>query len=214
MTNFEFKGKRVLILAPHTDDGELGCGGTIAKLVEDGNNVYCAAFSACQQSVLKDFPPDILITEVQQAAKILGIKDENLFLYDFQVRTFSYHRQEILDKLITLKNEINPEVIFIPALSDLHQDHATVANEALRAFKQCTVLSYEIPWNNISFNTSCFVRLSKKHLDTKLKAIKEYKSQAHRGYINDDFIRSLAKVRGVQVGVEYAETFDVVRLIL
>ena len=214
MTNFEIRKKRVLILAPHTDDGELGCGGTIAKLIEDGNEVYCAAFSACQQSVLKDFPADILITEVKSAAKILGIKNENLFLYDFQVRTFSYKRQEILDKLIELKNKINPEVIFIPSVNDLHQDHSTIANEGLRAFKQCTVLSYEIPWNNISFNTSCFVKLEQRHLDIKVKAIQEYKSQAHRGYINGEFIKSLASVRGVQVGVSYAETFDVVRLIL
>ena len=77
------KKKRVLILAPHTDDGEFGCGGTIAKLIEEGHEVYYAAFSACQQSVLPQFPSDILITEVKAATKILGIKPENLILFDF-----------------------------------------------------------------------------------------------------------------------------------
>ncbi|MGZ3884784.1 MAG: PIG-L deacetylase family protein [Bacteroidia bacterium] len=214
MTDVEFTNKKVLVLAPHTDDGELGCGATISKLIENGNDVYYAAFSACRQSVLKDFPEDILITEVKAATKILGIKPENLILYDFQVRTFNYHRQEILDTLIKLKKDLNPNIVFIPSVNDLHQDHSTIANEAVRAFKHCTILSYEVPWNNVSFYTGCFVRLDEQHLDKKIKAIHEYKSQAHRGYINADFIRSLATVRGVQIGVKYAETFDVVRLIL
>lgn len=214
MTDVEFSNRKVLVLAPHTDDGELGCGATISKLIENNNEVYYAAFSACKQSVLKDFPEDILITEVKAATQILGIKPENLILYDFQVRTFNFHRQEILDTLIKLKKEINPDIVFIPSVQDLHQDHSTIANEAIRAFKHCTILSYEVPWNNVSFYTGCFVRLEEQHLNKKIKAIHEYRSQAHRGYINEDFIRSLATVRGVQVGVKYAETFDVVRLIL
>ncbi len=214
MKDVQFSGQKILILAPHTDDGELGCGATISKLIENKNEVYYVAFSACEQSVLKDFPSDILIREVKAATKILGIAAENLILYDFQVRTFSYHRQEILDKLIELKNKINPSIIFIPSVNDLHQDHSTIATEALRAFKQCTILSYEVPWNNVSFNTTCFFKLDQKHIDAKIKAIHEYRSQSHRAYINGDFIKSLATVRGVQVGVQYAETFDVVRLIL
>jgi LmbE family N-acetylglucosaminyl deacetylase len=214
MTDIEFSNKKILVLAPHTDDGELGCGATISKLIENNNDVYYVAFSACRQSVLKDFPEDILETEVKAATQILGIKPENLMLLDFQVRTFNFHRQEILDSLIGLKKTINPDVVFIPSVSDLHQDHSTIANEAIRAFKHCTILSYEVPWNNISFNTSCFVILEERHINKKIEAIHEYKSQAHRGYINGDFIKSLATVRGVQVGVKYAETFDVVRLIL
>jgi LmbE family N-acetylglucosaminyl deacetylase len=214
MTDVEFSNKKILVLAPHTDDGELGCGATITKLIENNNDVYYAAFSACKQSVLKDFPEDILVTEVKAATNILGIKSKNLILFDFQVRTFNFHRQEILDTLIKLKNEINPDIIFIPSVNDLHQDHSTIANEAIRAFKNCTILSYEVPWNNVSFYTGCFVILEEKHLNKKIQAIHEYKSQSHRGYINEEFIRSLATVRGVQVGVRYAETFDVVRLIL
>ena len=64
--------KKILVLAPHTDDGEFGCGGTINKMIEEGNEVYYAAFSACQQSVLPQFPQDILITEVKAATKVLG----------------------------------------------------------------------------------------------------------------------------------------------
>ena len=93
--------QKILILAPHTDDGEFGCGGAIVKFTKEGCDVYYAAFSACQQSVLPDFPSDILISEVKEATKILGIKPENLILFDYEVRTFGYRRQEILDDLIT-----------------------------------------------------------------------------------------------------------------
>ena len=145
------KKRKVLVLAPHTDDGEFGCGGTIAKLIAEGHDVYYAAFSACQQSVLPQFPSDILITEVKEATKILGVKPENLILFDYDVRTFGYHRQEILDDLIKLRAEIQPDLIFMPALNDVHQDHHTIAEEGIRAFKFNSIMSYELPWNNFSF---------------------------------------------------------------
>lgn len=206
--------KTILVLAPHTDDGEFGCGGTINKLIEEGNEVYYAAFSACQQSVLKEFPSDILITEVKAATQTLGIKKENLILFDYDVRTFNYRRQEILDDLIKLRTQIDPDIIFIPALSDIHQDHKTIAEEGLRAFKFKTLLSYEMPWNNITFSTSSFSILSEKNIATKVEALKQYKSQAHRPYANENFIRSLATTRGIQIGAQYAETFEIVRIIL
>lgn len=206
--------KRILILAPHTDDGEFGCGGTIAKMIADGHDVYYAAFSACQQSVLPQFPSDILITEVKAATKVLGIKPENLILFDYDVRTFGYHRQEILDDLIKLRAEIDPDIIFMPEKNDVHQDHKTIAEEGLRAFKFSSVLSYELPWNNITFTTSSFIHLSEEDVKVKIEALKAYQSQAHRPYSDEDFIRSMARIRGVQIGGKYAEAFDVVRWII
>lgn len=206
--------KRVLVLAPHTDDGEFGCGGTIAKLIEEGHEVIYAAFSACQQSVLPQFPSDILITEVKAATKVLGIKSENLLLFDYDVRTFGYRRQDILDDLIKIRQEFKPELIFMPDLQDVHQDHATVATEGLRAFKFSSILSYELPWNNLSFTTSSFVHLDEKHVQTKVNALKEYQSQAHRPYSDEDFLRSVARTRGVQIGTKYAEAFNIVRWII
>ena len=208
------KKKRVLVLAPHTDDGEFGCGGTIAKLIEEGHDVYYAAFSACQQSVLPQFPSDILITEVKAATKVLGIKPENLILFDYDVRTFGYHRQEILDDLIKLRSELKPDIIFMPERNDVHQDHKTIAEEGLRAFKFSSILSYELPWNNLTFTTSSFIHLSESQIQTKIDALQEYKSQEHRPYSDEDFLRSLARIRGVQIGTHYAEAFDIVRWII
>lgn len=204
----------MLVLAPHTDDGEFGCGATIAKLIKEGSDVFYAAFSACEQSVLPEFPKDILVTEVKAATKELGIPPENLFLFDFQVRTFNFHRQCILDRLIELRKQIQPDTVFMPALADLHQDHQTIAQEGLRAFKFCSILSYEMPWNNLNFNTSCFVHLTEEHVATKVAALAQYRSQQHRPYANEEFIRAMARMRGVQINTQYAETFETVRWIL
>jgi N-acetylglucosamine malate deacetylase 1 len=206
-------GKKILVLAPHTDDCEFGCGGTVNKLIEDGNDVYCAAFSACQQSVLKDFPSDILITEVKAASAILGVKPENLILFDYEVRTFNFQRQKILDDIIKLRTDIKPDVVFMPSLNDVHQDHNTIAQEGLRAFKFSSILCYELPWNNLNFQTSSFVILNENHVAKKVEALNEYKSQQHRSYTNEEFIRSLARIRGVQINSQYAECFEILRWI-
>ena len=97
----------VLVLAPHTDDGEFGCGGTISKLIGEGKEVHYVAFSSCEKSVPKQFPKDILITEVKAATKKLGIREENLSILKYDVRTFNYHRQDILDDLINLRSSSN-----------------------------------------------------------------------------------------------------------
>lgn len=206
--------KKILVLAPHTDDLEFGCAGTVSKLIENGNEVFCAAFSACQQSVRKEFPPDILITEIRAASKILGINSKNLILFNYSVRTFNYHRQDLLDDILKLKAQIQPDIVFIPALTDVHQDHYTIAQEGFRAFKFSSLLSYELPWNNLSFNTACFMKLEERHILKKIEAVQQYKSQAHRPYANEEFIRSLARTRGVQINSHYAECFEVIRWIL
>ena len=102
----------------------------------------------------------------------------------------------------------------MPSLDDVHQDHKTVAEEGLRAFKNKTILGYELIWNNLKFNADCFVSLSEKDIDLKLSALQEYKTQFNRPYMKKEFIYSLARVRGVQISCELAETFEVIRWII
>jgi len=206
--------KKILILAPHTDDGELGVGGSIAKLIEQGNEVFYAAFSTAEQSVIAGFPKDILKTEVRKATAVLGIREENLLVYSYEVRKLNYFRQEILEDLIKIRSNIQPDIIFLPSLSDIHQDHSTIAQEGLRAFKNKTILGYELIWNNLTFNTQCFIKLEEKHIARKIEALQQYSSQSHRDYMSNKFIYSLATARGVQIGHEYAESFELIRMIL
>lgn len=206
--------KKILVLSPHTDDGEFGCGGTIADMISNNVEVHYAAFSACEQSVLPQFPRNILITEVKNATKILGVKAENLHLFSYEVRKFNYFRQEILDDILVLRDKINPDIVFVPSMNDIHQDHATLTNEAIRAFKFTSILCYEIPWNNFNFQTTCFNKLDDKFIDLKVLALNEYHSQKHRNYVNEEFVRSLARTRGIQINTRYAEVFEVIRWIM
>lgn len=206
--------RRILVLAAHTDDGELGCGATMARFVEEGRDVYYAAFSTCDKSVPIGFPSDILKDELSRATAVLGIPKENVLVYDYEVRRLSYQRQELLEELVKLSREIRPDIVFMPAVHDLHQDHFTVAAEGMRAFKNTSILGYEQPWNNTVFETKCFVPVKEKHVAIKLKALQCYESQQFRTYLNPEFIYGLARTRGTQLGVEFAEAFEVMRWIM
>jgi LmbE family N-acetylglucosaminyl deacetylase len=205
---------KILILAPHTDDGEFGCGASITKFIEDGKEVFYAAFSAAEKSVPKEMPDDILRSEVKNATTTLGIKRENLFVLEYPVREFPKYRQDILEDMIKFNREIQPDLVILPSTSDTHQDHQVVVKEGFRAFKKTTMLGYEIPWNNLTFVTSAFVFLEQRHLEAKINALKCYISQLGRSYVTEEFIRSLAITRGAQIGTKYAETFEVIRWII
>ena len=156
--------KRVLVLAPHTDDGEFGCGGTIARLVDAGSDVRYAAFSIATRSLPDGFPPDTLAREVREATAELGIAEAQLTVHDFEVRTFPDRRQDILELLIALWDEWKPDAVLQPSVYDVHQDHQVVAAEGLRAFKRTTILGYEIPWNNFHFEYQAYVALERPHI--------------------------------------------------
>jgi len=206
--------KTMLVLAPHTDDGEMGCGGTIAKAKEAGARVHLIAFSSADESLREGLKKGTLREELLMATEKLGIHQDDVLCPEYAVRTFSYHRQKILDELYKINKNIQPDIVFAPSLNDVHQDHKVIAEEARRVFKRTTLLSYELPWNNLSFNTSAFVVLDQRHLDKKMDALECYKSQAHKEYFAKDFIKSMAIMRGVQINQKYAEAFEVVRWIV
>lgn len=201
---------KVIFLGAHPDD-EFGCSGTLCRFVEEKQDVYYATFSLCEESVPRGFPRDVLKSECEKAVKKIGVKKENFFLYSFKVRHFPTHRQEILEVLVQLRKKIMPDLVLVPALSDMHQDHQVIAREALRAFKHCSILGYELPMNTITFQHSCFIKLAERHIRKKIEIIKCYQSQMRKPYTSGEFIRGLAHVRGVQIGEKMAEAFEVLR---
>lgn len=208
--------KKVLIVSPHTDDAELGCGGTIAKFVQEDKDVYLVAFSSAKRSIPEGFKQDATSNEMKKASKILGMKEENVRVLDFEVRIFPKFRQEILQKLIDLRNEINPDMVIIPSKKDTHQDHQVITNESFRAFKKSTlsIYGYEQPWNCFTFDTTGFVPLDEEHITAKINALKEYKTQSQKEYLDSEFIRGLAMTRGVVIGRKYAEAFEIIKQII
>jgi len=206
---------KILVLAPHTDDGELGCGGAIARFIEEGKKVYYVAFSTAEKSVPRAFPKDILRKEVKKATKILGVPSKNLTLFDYPVREFPQRRQEILEDMVKLEKRIKPDLVFLPSPNDTHQDHQVICQEGFRAFKTTSLLGYEIPYNNLTFNTNAFVIFGERHLQKKLKAMSCYKSQSQRTWISKEFLKSLAITRGRQIKTNsYAEAFEIIRWVI
>lgn len=206
--------KRILILAAHPDDGEFGAGGAISKFSGEGAEIHHAVFSPCIESLPDGCAPDTLFVELEKALKHLGISNGNIIKYEMPVRHFPEKRQQLLEYLNRLKEEIKPELVLMPSSFDIHQDHITLHREGLRAFRHSSILGYELPWNNLEFRHGLFIRLEEEHINAKVLSIQEYASQKNRYYADEEFIRSLAVVRGRQIKTDFAEGFEVVRWII
>jgi LmbE family N-acetylglucosaminyl deacetylase len=206
----------ILILSPHTDDAELGCGGTIAKLIEEGKNILWVAFSTAEESLPPGFPKNTLVQEFNNVTESLGLHKNNVIVYDFEVRKLTERRQDVLEELIRIRKDFHPDIVLGPSLNDHHQDHHVVSHEMIRAYKsEASIICYELPWNHIEFKTQMFVKLREEHIKKKLEMLSYYKSQFHikRPYLTEDFIKGLAYTRGAQIGQKYAEAFEVIRWI-
>ncbi|RAV22119.1 PIG-L deacetylase family protein [Paenibacillus contaminans] len=208
--------RKILVLAPHTDDAELGCGGTIARMLEEGSEVYVAAFSTAVESLPAGMAPDTLENEFRDAMAVIGVKPEHVFVYYYPVRKFSYQRQEILEELVKLRRDIKPDLVLLPSSQDVHQDHQVIHAEGVRAFKEVSVFGYELPWNQPHSSASAVIRLERRHLERKWLALQMYRSQLalERTYFSKEFITGLASVRGIQIKTELAEAYEVVRVSL
>ena len=204
--------KRALILSPHTDDAELGCGGTMNRFLEEGREIFLVVFSKASIPKDSNLNPDIVLEELKESTKEMGIKPKNLIILDYPLRLFSENRQNILDDLIKLKDEIQPDLVFLPSSDDIHQDHRVIFQEGLRAFKNSDILGYEVPWNNLLTHLSCFIKLSEENLKKKIASVRKYKSQSQRKFMNEGLIKSLARVRGIQCDAEYSEAFEVLKI--
>ena len=211
--SFPMHSESVLVLAPHTDDAELGCGGTIARLIAEGRAVHVAAFSTAEESIPSGFPPGSIKLEMMLSLQSLGVPATNIHVFDFPVRKLPQFRQELLEIMVRLARSIAPDLVLIPSRDDVHQDHQAVHAEAIRAFKCSSILGYELPWNQTAFAGQAFMELNQSHLDAKWQALKSYRTQMslERSYFSASFIEGLARIRGVQGKFLLAEAFEVLR---
>lgn len=205
------KWSNVLILSPHTDDSELGCGGFISHLIFKKSNITIMMFSNASKTLPTDlYSKDRLLYEFKNAAEVQGIY---FVILNFPVRKFSKHRDSIRESLYFRKTQSAYDLILTPCTYDKHQDHQIITEEAQRVFKTSTILGYELPWNHVEFSSPLFINLDKNHICNKWIALSCYESQIkmERPYFNKEFIFSLAKVRGVQSGCEFAEMYQFIR---
>jgi len=200
---------RVLVVSPHTDDAEVSSGGTISRFLREGREVHVLVLSRASAE-----DTERPLQECHRALGILGISPANISTRDFPVRHLSEHRQEILDLFVSVKQQLNPDLVIIPSLNDIHQDHQVAAQEGLRAFKNhASILCFTYTWNLLTFNTTCFVEFSEDDLNKKIAAISCYRSQI-KAYMKPEITRALALAQGVTISVQYAEAFEVARLMV
>ena len=105
----------ILMIAAHTDDVELGCGGTLARLQDEGAEVHVAAFSLCDESLPPGYPAGTLGEEMKASMRSYGLPERQLRLFDYPVRRFAEYRQELLDDLIALRRELQPQTVCLPS---------------------------------------------------------------------------------------------------
>lgn len=205
--------ERILVLAPHTDDAEIGCGGTMARFLEEGKELHVAVFSTAEDSLPPGAPKTMLRDEFHAAMDKLGLPEERRYVFQYPVRRLNEYRQNVLEQFVELKKEIQPDLVFLPSGEDVHQDHQVVYMEGLRAFRSASILGYELPRNHITFSTHAFVVLEERHIRRKWEVLECYESQMQlsRNYFSREFVESLAQVRGIQVDSQWAEAFQVYR---
>lgn len=209
---------KILLLSPHTDDIELGCGGSLIKFIEENiHEFHWMVFSTAEDSLPKKLPKNTLTCEFEEVLEDIGIPRKCADIFRFPVRNLQDHRQEVLDELIKKRDEFEPDLVIGPSMNDFHQDHSVVAHEMIRAFKSTSsIISYELPWNHVVFNTQMFVKLKKHHIERKYRVLRNYRSQLEkeRNYFSKEFIFGHAKMRGIQCNADYAEAFEVIRWVL
>lgn len=199
----------IVVLSPHTDDGELGAGGSIARFVEEGHEVH---------NIVLSVPRPELKDECEAASKVFSTETNgiNLRLRNFQRRKFPENRQDILQMLYLLNGEVKPDLVLTPSTFDRHQDHQVTTQEAIRAFKHTSILGYILPWNCQTTKDDVFISFEEHHLQTKIAALAHYHSQRKLGrfYITPDFTRYQSYVNGARIQKPYAETYEAIRYVI
>lgn len=201
---------RILVLSPHPDDAELGAGATISRFKEEDYEIGVFLI-ATKEKLPDEVHIKSRIPEFKNSMKILGVND--YIIGEYPIRNLYKFRQDLLDDIIQIQRDYQPDLVLMPSLTDIHQDHVVVARECIRAFnRKAKMLSYELPWNTRDFKPTFFVKINEKHLHKKIEALKCYKSQILLGkpYINVDFIKGIARYRGIQCNSIYAEAYETI----
>lgn len=222
--------KKILVLAPHADDEVLGCGGTINKFSSSGSDIYTVILTNAYFGAPEIFSKN-LVSKIRKEAisanKILQIR--KLFFEDFPAPSLDqFPLYKIADKILEYINTIKPNTVFIPSEKDSHIDHKIIHSAAMVALRPIqnhvvnNVLAYETlsetHWGeqtNSLFSPNYFEKLTKQNIKIKNQSFSKYKSQIKKfpHPRSKNGIEILSKFRGMQIDSDYAEAFEVKRLI-
>jgi len=203
-----FYGRKLLFIGAHPDDIELGCGALLAQIGEKAD-VLCVTLSDNQRN-----PKHAnLIDEHYRSMERLGIAPEKVVVKSFETRNFPRDRQEILEYLYEIGRIHTPDIVFVPTQADIHQDHAVVTMEALRAFRGITVLGFDVLRSSYGFFPHFLVEVSEEDIERKIQALSEYRTHADKYYFRSEIIRATCIRQGALAERSFAEGFDILRIV-
>ena len=203
-----FYGQRVLFLGAHPDDIELGCGALIHHIAPM-SDVLCVTLSDNQKNpLLKN-----VVEEHYKAMEALGIPKDKVILGPFATRVFHEARQDILEYFLKLRNDFKPNIIFVHSKQDVHQDHNTMTDESLRAFRGITLLGFDVVRSSYGFFPHFLVEVNEEDVNAKIEALSQYKTYRDKYYFNSELTRSIMVRHGALAEVRFAEGFDILRIV-
>ncbi|MEO0049646.1 MAG: PIG-L deacetylase family protein [candidate division WOR-3 bacterium] len=214
-------GKKILVIAPHPDDETIGAGGTIARYVAEGNEVFLCIVT---QGYSPPWPEDTVETQRKQVAevqKVLGIK-QVFFLGFPTVKLNTVPYMELTSALQRVVDEVKPEIVYTSSACDVNQDHRIVFEATLVATRPLPgnivrrLLCYEVGptvrFANTPFLPNVYVDIS-NFLDKKLEAMACYKTELkefpHPRSLEG--LKLIARERGLSMGLKAAECFQLIR---
>ncbi len=208
MSGMLFYGKKICFIGAHPDDIEIGCGALISHIRGEAD-IRCVTFSDNQKNPnLKNLPEEHFRSMEQ-----LGLSREQVVLKSFETRRFQESRQDILEEMVRIQNDFQPDIVFVHTRSDVHQDHQTLTEEALRAFRGRTVLGFDVIRSSYGFFPAFLVEVSEADVQKKVDALAEYKTYASKYYFDPDITRATLIRNGAICERKYAEGFDILRIV-
>ena len=208
----DIRFRRALFAGAHLDDVEFGCGASVARWATQGHDMHFLTLTKKNRNAAGEVQIVRDLDEPIQAAHRLGLSRENVFIEDLDGQVLQYQAQAVREIFLNWRRKFDPEIVFVPASDDIHQDHHVVYEEAMRIFRERTVIGFEIVRSTLSFHPNLFVEVGEDDLEKKAHSILSYKSQLDQSagyYFKPEIIKGQARFRGGQCGKELAEGFEV-----
>lgn len=205
-SQFENKDRlKILCLGAHSDDIEIGCGGTLLKLIADKPKAqfHWIVFSGNENRK----------KEAQQSASafLKEIESKKIEIYSFKESYFPFIGSEIKDCFEKLKTEYNPDIIFTHCNNDAHQDHLLISKLTWNTFRDHLIIEYEIPKYDGDLGTpNLYVHLDESLVKRKTNYLRDFfKTQKEKAWFSKKNFRSIMRIRGIESNspTGYAEAF-------
>lgn len=203
---------RILCLGAHSDDIEIGCGGTVLRLIESSDRIEF------YWMVLSSNPERAKEAERSACAFLRRAGTKTILVKSFRDGFLPYIGAPVKECFEELKKAFAPDVIFTPFRHDLHQDHRFVCELTWNTFRNHLILEYEIPKYDADLRSpNFFVPLSEAICRSKVnKLMRYFGSQRNKQWFSEDLFNGLMRLRGMEASSPtcYAEAFHCRKMLL